>query len=421
VFSLTVVALCLFIATNSQGKLFIDLNNPNLAKMNIAVQDFAADQPASLSGATLAQIIRNDLSLTGLFQIVQMPPSVLLNPAAQPDFDQLRAIGVRAVILGRLIASGGQLVLEAKLFDVDMGRLELGKRYTGRIGDHRLMVHRFGDRVMEALTSVPGCFSSKIAFVGAGQNRELFSMDFDGFNAGQLTHTKSIVLSPEWAADSRSILFTGYLNGTPDLWSLDLVTGQQRLISGRPGLNASARYSPRGDRIAVSLNFNGIPKIFMITPQGHIINRLTNGRGNDISPTWSPDESTIAYVSDHAGTPHIYMIPAHGGQPNRLTFATNYNTDPDWSPQGDLLAFTARIDGRFQVCTIRQDGTDFRVLTSQGSNQEPAWSPDGRMIAFSSNRRGKREVFLMDARGEIQVPVSPIPGKAPAWSQPSIR
>jgi len=157
----------------------------------------------------------------------------------------------------------------------------------------------------------------------------------------------------------------------------------------------------------------------MISTQGQIIKRLTAGRGNDISPTWSPDGSTIAYVSDQAGSPQIYTVPVSGGQPRRLTFQSNYNTDPDWSPLGDLLAFSARIDGRFQVCTIRTDGTDFRVLTDKGSNQDPAWSPDGRMMAFSSNRDGKTLIYIMDAKGQIQVPVSSLTGKGPAWSRTS--
>jgi TolB protein len=144
---------------------------------------------------------------------------------------------------------------------------------------------------------------------------------------------------------------------------------------------------------------------------------LTSGRGNDISPTWSPDGSAIAYVSDQAGTPQIYIMPVNGGEPRRLTLQGNYNTDPKWSPRGDLLAFTARIEGRFQICTVRMDGTDWRVLTRSGSNQDPAWSPDGRMIAFQSNRDGKKLIYVMDARGETQVPVSPVTGKAPAWSR----
>ncbi|MGO9566743.1 MAG: Tol-Pal system beta propeller repeat protein TolB [Desulfomonilaceae bacterium] len=409
--------LLVFCPSPVQGKLELELENPNLAKMPIAVPDFVSQGAGALNGRDLARIIKNDLYLTGLFDIVEESPPNLQNPAGPPDFDGWSQTGAQALILGSFQVRGDGLVLEAMLYDVTLKKLELGKRFSGRISDHRTMIHKFGDRVMEKLTNVPGCFTTQIAFVGEGQSRELFSMDFDGHDLRQLTRTGSINLSPEWSPDGRGIIFTSYLNRKPDLWALDFATLRPYAISARPGLNASGRYSPDGKIIALSMSFNGIPKIFTITPQGNIIKMLTTGRGNDISPTWSPDGSAIAYVSDQAGTPQIYIMPANGGEPRRLTLQGNYNTDPKWSPQGDFLALTARIEGRFQICTIRTDGTDLRVLTKSGSNQDPTWSPDGRMIAFQSNRNGKRLIYVMDARGEIQVPVSPVTGKAPAWSR----
>lgn len=400
----------------ANAKIPLDITHPTVAKLPVAIPDFVTDRPGPISGGELAQILRNDLALTGLFEIVQAPPGSVPSRQGETDFRAWAEMGVKTLILGSFSVKGDRLVIEGRLFDTALQKMDLGKRYTGRLADHRYMIHRLGDRIMEELTSIEGCFSSRIAFVGASNTREIFIMDYDGHNLGQLTHTKTIVMSPEWAPSNRSIIYTAYLKGNPDLWSLDLTSRRQSLISGRPGLNASARYSPSGDSIALSMTFKGIPKIFIITPQGNIIKRLTNGRGNDISPTWSPNGATIAYVSDRAGTPQIYTISAYGGSASRLTFESNYNTDPDWSPQGDLLAFTARIDGRFQICTIKADGTDFRVLTREGSSREPAWSPDGRMIAFASTRGGKTQIYVMDARGEMQVPVSPIPGKAPAWS-----
>ncbi len=397
------------------AKLEIDVGNPNFAPMPIAVPDFVSSQTGSPYGKEAADILRNDLSMTGLFRILQAAPADSAQLNGEPDFDAWGKIGVQALVKGTLQIHGDSIVVELRLYDVALKKMELGKRFSGRTGDLRLMLHRCGDRIMERLTGVPGCFSTQIAFVGSEKSREVFVMDYDGHNLQQVTRNGSINLFPEWAPDGSHLLFTSYLNGRPNLWLLALRTGQSRLLSARPGINASARYSPDGKLIALASSFQGIPKIFLITPQGNSIKRLTDGRGNDISPAWSPDQSTIAYVSDQAGTPNIYLVPAGGGQPRRLTFETTYNTDPDWSPTGDLLAFTSRIGGRFQICTVRTDGKDLRVLTQEGSNQSPAWSPDGRMIAFASKHKGVSRIYVMDRTGRIRIPVSPLPGKAPAW------
>jgi TolB protein len=401
----------------AHSKLVIDLDTPGLARMPIAVPDFVSDQPGTLSGRELAAILKNDLYLTGLFNIVDTSSLPILTSEGQPDYEACSRAGAQAVVTGKFQTNNGQLVVEGRLYDIALKKMELGKRFTASTREERHLIHRFGDRVMEALTGVPGCFTSRIIFIRDSPPKEIFAMDIDGGDLRQVTNTGTINMSPKWSPDGRSILFTSYLNHNPDLWSLDLESMALRPVSNRPGINAAARFSPGGDAVALSLSFNGAPNIFTITPEGQIINRLTNSRGNDISPTWSPDGTALAYVSDQAGTPQIYIIPAKGGQPRRLTFTGNYNTDPDWSPTGDSIAFTARIDGKFQICTIKTDGTNYRVLTKQGVNQDPAWSPDGRMIAFSSTRDGRRLIYLMDSRGEIQVPISSISGKAPAWSR----
>jgi len=420
-YTLQAVYLILFLTfvlvAPARGELVIPFDNPNRDKMPLAVPDFVSEAPGALNGSALAGILKNDLHLTGLFKILDNASAPLQAAAADPNFEIWSRAGAQTLILGSFRTSGDELVFEGRLYDVALKKLELGKRYTGKIRDHRRIIHRFADRVMERLTGIPGCFSTKIAFTAESQSRELFTMDFDGHDLRQMTQTQTINLSPDWSPDGAAIIFTSYLNQNPDLWKLDLTTLQYHALSTQPGINASARYSPDGRHIALSLSAKGTPKIFIISPEGHIIKMLTSGRGNDISPTWSPDGNTIAYTSDGAGTPQIYTIPVGGGAPARLTFGSNYNTDPKWSPRGDLLAFTARVDGRFQICTIGTDGKDLRVLTDKGSNQDPAWSPDGRMIVFTSNRTGQRLIHIMDANGEIQVPVSRVPGKTPAWSR----
>ncbi len=403
------------------AKLMIDVDNPNLMKMPIAVADFVSDSQGALNGKDLAAIIKNDLYITGMFQIVECNVSSALTQGLEPNFDYLTQLGIQAFVAGNFHVQGDQLTIETRLYDVGLRKMEMGKRFTARIPDNRKMIHMFSDRILEKLTGIPGSFSGKIAFSGASQSREIYAMDYDGHNLSQLTRNGTINLSPDWAPDGANLIFTSYMNRNPGLWLLDLPSMQYRPLSTRPGLNASGKYSPDGNFIALSISVKSIPKIFIINTQGHVLKQLTNGRGNDISPTWSPDATSIAYVSDQAGAPQIYIIPVNGGDSRRLTFVSGYNTDPDWSPRGDQIVFTARIEGRFQICVIRSDGTDFRIITTKGSNEDPAWSPDGRLITFTSNRDGAKRIYVMDAKGTIQIPVSPLVGKSPAWSRNNVR
>ena len=400
----------------SVAKLLIDVDNPNLGKMPVMVAHFTSNEPGAIRGSELASIIRTDLTLSGLFDVIDAPQPLPLTPNGDPDLDSLAQSGAQALAMGSFQVNGSQLTVECRLYDITLKKLDLGKRFTGGVADHRYIIHMFSDRILEKITNVPGSFTTKIAFVDSAKTREVFSMDYDGYNLRQLTSTGTINLFPDWAPDGKGLIFTSYINRNPDLWYVS-ADGQRVIpVSNRKGLNAAGRFSPDGSSIALALSVKAIPKIFLISTSGNIIKQLTNGLGNDISPAWSPDGANLAYVSDQAGSPQIYVIPVAGGVPRRLTLTTSYNTDPRWSPRGDLLAFTAKVEGRFQICVIKPDGSDFRVLTNKGSNQDPSWSPDGRMIAFCSNRDGAKRIFVMDSKGTVQVPVSPIPGRSPAWS-----
>jgi TolB protein len=69
-----------------------------------------------------------------------------------------------------------------------------------------------------------------------------------------------------------------------------------------------------------------------------------------------------------------------------------YDNFPVWSPRGDLIAFVRRIEGDFEVFTVRPDGTDLRRLTNvKGNDAHLAFSPDGEKILFSSTRMGFKD------------------------------
>jgi TolB protein len=108
-------------------------------------------------------------------------------------------------------------------------------------------------------------------------------------------------------------------------------------------------------------------------------------------------------------------MEADGSNVRRLTFQGAYNASPAWSPKGDYIAFVSRIDGFFQLCTIRPDGSDPRLLTHEALHHEdPRWAPNGRHIVYSELRGVESVVTIIDigTRGTRIL----AKGDSPDWS-----
>jgi TolB protein len=403
------------------AKVYIDIRSPSFRKFPIAVAPFqnpwSPNEDMKL-GERATDILSSDLSLTGFFALIDPKTSgEALIKSSDPsgrngqrlagmnletiDFRKWANTGAEALVMGEVTYKDHSLILEARLYDVLKKELIIGKRYIGEITDLSRMVHRFADEIVFALTGEHGFFQTKIVFVSnATGNKEIYRMDWDGRNSGQITRHQSICLSPRFSPDGTKIAFTSYKAGNPDLYIKDLRTGEERRICHYPGLNISPAWSPDGQRLAITLSKDGNSEIYMINRDGSGLLRLTDHPAIDVSPTWSPDGKKIAFVSNRGGTPQIYMMDSQGRDVQRLTFEGNYNTHPTWSPRGDRIAFDASAGGDHNICTIRADGSDFRILTAKmGRCEMPSWSPDGRNLVFSSTRDGGPHIFLIDAEG----------------------
>ena len=67
------------------------------------------------------------------------------------------------------------------------------------------------------------------------------------------------------------------------------------------------------------------------------------------------------------------------------------------------ILFVSNRDGNAQIFVMNADGSGQKPLTlGPAENTEPAWSPDGRRIAFTSYRDGNADIYVMDADGARQ-------------------
>ena len=327
---------------------------------------------------------------------------------------------VQAVVGGKLTVSGGQVRLAGEVRDMPARRPILAREYRGSLSDWRDLVHRFADDIVQQFTGEPGVSRTHIAFVArGGRNKELHVMDYDGANRRALTSDQSIALSPAFSPEGSLILFTSYRGGSgPRVFVVRASGGRPFLVSGRPGLNTSASYSPDGREVVCTLSMDGNSEIYLLDAKGGSPRRLTNNRAIDTSPTWSPTGREIAFTSDRSGSPQVYVMDHEGGNVHRLTYDVDYTDSPTWSPKGDRLAFVARTSGGFDIYTCRSDGSDTRLAVSGRSNENPRWSPDGRHLVFASNRDGASALYVtdLDGRPPRKLDTGGLVASSPAWS-----
>jgi len=389
-----------------------------VSKARLAVPDFPVRTAnVQILEKTFHDVLWSDLDYSGILDLVS-PSFYPTSTPSQPS--ELKAADWAAdpanaymVAYGNLSSDTSGLAVAGYLSDVHnpSAPLALQKIYRGPLTDDgaRQIAHQMADDIIGVLSGgLPGIAQSHIAYVSAHSGyKEIWEMDYDGANAHQLTHLKSISLTPRWAPDASRIAFTCYVpfRGVVSpqicIYSLDL----NRLIAfpRYRGTNSSPAYSPDGTQIAFMSSQNGDPEIYTCDSTGGHLKRITFAAGVNTSPVWNPKTGNqIVFVSDRAGDPVLYIANSDGTNVQRIDLPDmGYSVDPSWSPNGQLLAFSwRRPSGNFDIYVMDIVSHQLVELTrDEGRNERPSWAPDGRHIVFESTRTGTRQIWSMLADG----------------------
>ncbi|RZB33655.1 MAG: TolB protein [Desulfobacteraceae bacterium Eth-SRB2] len=425
---LIIIASFMVVGTGicGSGYDYIDITHPFLRKIPIAIPVFKEIYPGDDTkrlSRTASDLLSETLEFTGYFKILDRDAFLVdmqtVTSLANVNFYNWTSIGAELLVTGGGLIQNNQVELELRLYDTFKEKLLVGKRYKGLIKDQRKIVRRFCSEIIFFLTGDKGFFNSEIAFVSKNSgNKEIYVCEFDGYNHRQITHTKSITLSPAWSSDGKWLAYTSYAKGKPDLYLKHLRQKRGAVIS-KKGINITPAWVPNKFELAATLSFSGDPEIYLLTGTGKVIKRLTKKRGIDLSPTWSQDAKHMGFVSKRSGTPQIYIKDISSGAVKRLTFQGRYNTQPNWSPKGDKVAYAGMGNGRNDIFVIGIDGQGLIQLThDQGDNEAPSWSPDGSLIVFSSTREGLSRIYVMTAYGTDQRRLLALEGEQtePDWS-----
>lgn len=416
----------------------IEMERSTREEVKVAVTQFVLGKnsrdPQGL-GQEARKILENDLRLSELF--VKVSPVIYEDLERRErankkvDLWAWHQVGAQWLIKTEYrVIPGGKLSFVFRLYDTVNERFLLGKRYTVGKNLLRKVVHRFADEMVLQLTGRRGVAETQIVFLSSDNgNKEVFSVDFDGFNSKQMTHDRTLNLTPSWSSDGRWIVYTSYGANNPDLVMIDAVGKKpKRALLRMSGLNAAPSWSPVDNRLTLVLSKDENSEIYILE-NNRKLKRLTRHFNIDTSPAWSPDGKQIVFTSDRSGTgaPQIYIMDASQGDKGgvkRISFGSSYNDNPAWSPNGDKIAYTARVGKRFQIKIYDFKTQSSTVFTkTRGNNEQPTWSPDGRFIAYRHKEGSEMHIYIQRLGGNKvrQLSFSSGGGGSPSWSPHPIK
>jgi TolB protein len=416
----------LFLYTNAFAVLKIDITQGNVDPIPVAINSFyTANGSEDSIGTQIKEIIEKDLKSSGIFR--PLDSNAFLEPLTVdkvPTYVSWRQIGALAVSSGKITKNGDKISVEFRLWDpatetqIEGSALTLPEKAWRRAG------HKIADIIYKKLTGDEGYFDTRLLFVSESgplkkRIKKLAIMDQDGANYMDLTDGNHLVLTPRFDPKSQRAIYLSYKNRAPQVFLLDIQTGNQRLLGNFPGMSFAPRFAPEGSHAIMSIARDGTTDIYEIGLNDQRLHKLTGGVGTiNTSPSYSPTGKQIVFTSDRGGQPQLYTMNRDGSSQKRISFGDGSYSTPVWSPRGDFIAFTKQKGGTFYIGVMRADGSGERLLTNSWMDEGPTWSPNGRVIMFSRQQMGQGyQLFAIDLTGYNERKIeTPTDASDPAWS-----
>jgi dipeptidyl aminopeptidase/acylaminoacyl peptidase len=233
---------------------------------------------------------------------------------------------------------------------------------------------------------------------------EIWLLDLKDVNSApkRLTNSEANSTDPEWSANGDAVYFLSARSGTSQVWRLSMTGGEASMVTSLPLDVTSFRLSPKGDRIAVSL------EVFRDCPDLACSKKRLDANTKNPSSGRTFDKLFVRHWDAWADGRNtvLYSMPLINGvvsknEPNNLSGTLDGDVpskpfgDRDeyqFSPDGANIVFSLRVAGKSEAWSTNFDlfevpaagGKTPRNLTSDNLawDARPLFSPDGRTLAY---------------------------------------
>ncbi len=189
------------------------------------------------------------------------------------------------------------------------------------------------------------------------------------------------------------IAFASDRGGDPQVFLLDLISGEQTQLTDVSGGACQPEWSNDGQRLVFvapckqnQQSYAG-SSLFIINADGTEMNPLPSSPIGDYDPSWSPGENKIVFTTIRDfDRPQIWVLDVETGQSENLSQNSQADYQPTWSWDGSKILFSSnRVVGRAKLWVMDADGENVREYSRSDNrtNIESAWSPDGDLIVYT--------------------------------------